>query len=607
MLATQEKMTKALRKQIGRAAQSSAEAMSEMGKAAELAQAAEGGEAPETPGPPEKAGEVVEQTPGDAEWRRLARMTQIPWTNLQRSLSTPYECRLVVIREQPQQFEGQEIPCGEFPEFSQDWPFDLNGTKAAIAAKYGGKTWRLSIQDNTGRVIRDIPFRLAADPKDPNEISREDLEEVVGAGQPGAASPRVRPDMLEEFDEIAQLEKQRARVVGLRAMRKAMEDDAHGAGSRNDDLGRKLDALIEASSKKNGNGDASNIALVLQAIQAQASNQAESLKMVVAGLGDKLSHQSDSQLQMFKMMAEMMKDRASSQAEITKIQMEAKKSETDLLVKMMGEQRAEKEMNIDKVLELIQMGINMKGDGGGGGGEGDEEGEGKNDWLATLVGSLGTLISGQATQGLKIPAQEPGLPSQPVLTPEEVELRRKIIETEAQKAAANIVARERARHAALRQRQQAAAAVQRTRSAPAGAAAEPISADKAAAWKGLVTEILETVILELDELPAQSEAVKLAFEKAPPEWRVQLATNDSARALGAFFQPFADPALLAKIQEDVGENLAAKQWLMTQAGILRGACIRQMQQAQQAAPAEAATPAAPPSPPAPPVGGPANA
>jgi len=608
MSETRTQLVAALRKNLSKAARFHSQARDSLDKAADLALS--DGAAVGSPDEPEQP--ALDASPAD-EWVRLAQLSGLTLPTLQRRLASPSEAKLVVSREAPAVYQGQSIFCGEFPQLTQDWPFDMNALKAQISTNYGGQVWRFSIQDLNGRPIRDITFRLAIPPKNPTLEELEPEEDPPEAfAPPDITSP---PDELgSEMDGMVQFERKRAQLAAVRKSRLDMERE-----SQTGPVEGKLDQLLAAMQQRpQGNGN--ELAVLLQAMQAQSSQQSESLRLVVDSIGQKLSSAQDSQVKMFEFMAKMMDSRANAQSEITKVQMESKKSEMDLIMRVVGERRDEHEMKMDKVIELIQLGMQFKQ--GAAPAAAAEEGEGKGDWVASLINAISSMAMGQ----VKIPAdaQPPALPApapQPAPEPVDTEAQRQAIERMAANAARKIAMRVRVRNEALRRRAQAAAGmgVPAPQAAPVSAAMPQggVASPQAQA-QALVAEILTVTLAELETCPQRSQAVMTCLTKAPREWREVIALNDDARVLGQYFKPYADPVLLGKVQEALMVNPARQNWLMSQAGILRSAIVRERaaRAAAAAVPPAAPPPAAPPPARAPEIevpeaaaneGGPANA
>jgi hypothetical protein len=566
---TKTQLVTALQKQLRRAAKAHAQSREFLDRAADLA-ATEGddgngeeGEEPQVDGQPVAQAE---------DWVRLAKLCGVAIATLQRRVSSPSECKLVVSRESPTIYEGQKIFCGEFPELTQEFPFDLPALKNSIANRYGGELWKLSIQDASGRVIRDMVLRIAITPRNPGPLEEEGGSDGGVALLPEGVVPAPVDEFDQEMEGMLQMEKRRARLAAIRKSRMEMENEL--PVSRTDE---KLDRVISALSGRGHDNGGGQMAVLLQAIQAQAAQQSDSLKLVLSSIGDKLSHSQDSQLKMFDVMAKMMEARASAQAEITKIQMESKKAEMDMIMKVVAERREEREMGMDKMLELLQIGMDLK--------RGGAEGEGeKGDWLTSLVSSVGTLITNQATGQLKLPGGEQPVAPQAPPTPAEAEAQRAEIERMANEAARRIALKFKARREALQKRAAARRAALGQPPPPPPAPAPPApDQQRQALWTPLVTEILELAIIELEELPPRSEAVQLCFEKAPQEWRDFLVTHNDVREIGAFFRPYANEELLAQARQLLAGNEKRQEWLMAQGGILRNALIK-MHEARAAAP-----------------------
>lgn len=573
-----ELLTAAIRKQLTRATQQFAQAQDSLGKAQTIALADPGDNGEQD------NNDVVPVGAGD-EWVRLAKLTNLPVRTLQRALSSPSECKLVVSRLSPSAHEGRKVYVGEYPELTQDWPFDLQSLKKQIAEMYGGELWRFSVVDPSGRSVRDLEFRVALPPREAQPLvpEEEEVPSVFGAG--GEPSD---PRLSNTMDDLVNMERKRAEWAAVRNARRQMESESTAASSPAESaLASRLDRMLEEMRAAGSRGGGQELAVLVEAMRAQSEMQASNLKLMVESLGAKMSAANDSQARIFEIMSKSMDDRAKSQSEVLKVQMEAKQSEMNLIMRIFGERREEKEMTMDKMLELINIGMQFK--------HGGAEGEDKGDWLSSAINALTSMITNQAMAQQNIPAlPAPGQAGAPEAPDPEKQRLSEEIRAAAQVAAQKVVMRARAKQEAMRKRAAAQKAIGRSVPAstvpvppPARVQPPPAADAQRVQWRGLTSEVLELVILEMEEMPPVSEAVQLMMAKAPEEWRSAICANSNSLALAKYFQPYADQGLLDQIKELYTKNPERGEWLMRQAAILRGAVIRQ-HEAQAAAVAAAA-------------------
>jgi len=280
---------------------------------------------------------------------------------------------------------------------------------------------------------------------------------------------------------------------------------------------------------------------------------------------------------MFDLLSRMMDSKAASQAEVARVQMESKKSEMEMMLRVVDGRREDKDLAMDKMLELLQLGMQWK-TGMAPPGEEPAAAE-KPDWIASLVQGLATLISSKVSiPAVDNPAAAPQLPGPAAPappTPEAQAAREKKIADIAEAAAKAAVARHKARQEVMAARRRAQEA---NGTAPEeGGAVPPPAASSLPPTEStaLMSELLNKVIVELDTLPVRSETVQLAFDKAPMEWRAKLCATGSALELANYFKPYADMALVKQVEEKITPSPEKQQWLMTQAGTLRSAFIKQ--------------------------------
>ena len=536
--------------------------------------------------------------PTEKDWRMLGGFTGLNFRRLmsdRRDLN-PLECTLEIYRESPSFQAGRAITCGHLAEYNSDWPFPkFNVLLCEVGKRYGGGRYSFRVYDSNHSLIRGRILPIAGDAKNPAPLPEQQADDAErgqvmfmeppgGNGSSGDEPPEDRTE-ADNFEDIAKREEQMARIAALRKQRIDMERSSYEPPREPATPPPLLTAIEAMSAKLDDKGSDRNngLALVLATMQQSQAQMMDSLKMVIAGIGDKLASERSSQTEMFKLLVQMSDSRSMAGAEIAKVQMEAKKSEMDLMLKMFGERREQQEMNLDKMLELLNMGMELKQGINRGGAEGEGEGGGEGDWLTKAISGLTTIISQQAMGGSKIPEVNPEPAELPAPDPEQ---QKQFIEAAAARAAATIAKKAHARQAQLRLKLAAQRA--RARAAPAAPAAPPPAPapapmDPETYKRAVMHQVLAIVHAELDAPPKLSAAVKFALQRAPADWKATMLRTDDARELGAYFRPYCEDALIQAIGAKLAGSEPKQQWLMLQAGTLR-AYLQRLAQPKPPAP-----------------------
>lgn len=623
-----------IRKKALRAAKASSEARSQLEEVAdaladdEQQQQEEAPAARPTVEEEESAEEVADKEAIPyKDWLNLASVAGIPVGSLkQRSGIDPYNCTIVVERIKPNIYRGKPVPTGLIPGCRFTFPFNLTAIEQEIASLYGGEQYMLRLRNNYGKTIRTIPLTIAMPPKNISDEEHQGDEPGNGAGGPVG-------DLRQKVDEerlTTQLLQERRRRLEAQQEVEELEPDEEGveeAAPSSFDINQEVERRVqeareelvqeyevkaeiarlrdEVRNKKSDDGSG-NMQIIVTAMQTQTNAMIEGLKMVVTNVADQVKEMQRSSQTQAEVMARAQSVASEAQSKIIQAMMDSKGGQVELVMKLLGDKREREDMTIDRITNLIMTGMELKA-----GLAGKENGGGGDDWLNVAIKSLTDLITKKSLSEQSIPALPP-----PQQTVDEAAQRR-LIELEAQKAAAKIVAK--AKQDALRRAAAAKAAaaaqpgaapanlVPLPASSPAAAAVlaaapaptegdavevpeeedegdtleveeSPVSADPNARRRVVLSQVLTIVLEEMDDMPLESEAVDFALNAMPADWRQKIATTDNALALMEFFKPYADMSLVDKIKSKAQKNPQQQTWLMQQAGILRGAVVEATQQ-----------------------------
>lgn len=641
-----QRLISSIRKKALRAAKASGEARSQLEEVADALvddeQEAEE-ERPKTPrSVPED--EQVEESDVDPEsvpykdWLNLASVAGVPVSSLKlRRGLDPYNCTIAVERVKPSMFRGKSVPTGLIPGCRFSFPFNLTQIEQEIASLYGGEQYNLRLRTNFGKTLRTIPLTIAMPPKNISEAEEQrdsgDGDDEHNNGGRGPVS-ELRQKVREEELTTELLRRRRQRLEAqqeVEELEPSEEAEAEPAPSEfdiNQEVERRVqtarEELVqeyevkaelkslreEIRNSRRGEEGGGGMSAVLASMQSQTNVMLEGLKMVVTNVADQMKDMqrgNQSQLENILKIQTVSQD---AQARVQQTLFDAKKGELELVMKLVGDKREREDMTIDRITNLIMTGMELKA-----GMAGKESGG--DDWLNVAIKSLTDLITKKTLADTSIPA----LPAPSGAPSVDAEEQRRIIEVEAQKAAAKIVAKTR-RDALARAAAKAAAApvapvapaVAPTGAAPAqpapaasvpvasGPAGDtvevpeedededgdtleveesPLSSDPVARRRALMSQVLAVVLTEMDDMPLESQCIDFALTSMPADWRQKIAVTDNALELAEFFKPFADLSLIEQIKTKAKSTPAQKDWLIRQAGILRGAVVEALQEEKQ--------------------------
>jgi hypothetical protein len=567
------------------------------------------------------------------DWLNLSAVAGQPVSVLKmRQGLDPYNCVIVVERIKPSLYRGKPVPVGLIPGCQFTFPFDLTKIEQEVAALYGGEQYILRLRNHLGKTLRTIPLTIAMAPKSIGG-SMEGLEEEGEEEDERGNGPLVdlRRKVKEEKLTTDLLRERRNRLEAQREVSEVEPPENNGEEEESvssafgidqevqrrvqearEELTQEYEVKAELArlrdeirNRKTDDGGG-NMNLIVTSMQTQTNAMLEGLKMVVTNVADQVKEMQRSSQMQAEIMARSQAVASDAQGKIMQAMMDAKGGQVELVMKLMGDRREREDLGIDRITNLIMTGMELKAglaekQGGGGGGD---------DWLNVAIKSLTDLITKKSLSEQSIPALPP-----PQQTVDEA-AQRKLIEVEAQKAASRIVAK--AKQDSLR-RAAAAKAAQavpgavvvpaQSGAAPAGSTPatvpaavlstadgdavefpedegegdtleveeSPVSADPTARRRVLLSQVLTIILDEMDDMPLESEAIDYALNSMPAEWRQKIATTDNALAFMEFFKPYADISLVEKIRDKAKTSPKQQEWLMQQAGILRGAVVEAMQ------------------------------
>lgn len=572
------------------------------------------------------ANAAADEPQGDAEDRQRATLTE--WRNLSaatgktvqslqlRADLEPRKTTLEVHRTAPFSFEGKAILLGQLPGFTYQFPFNLGEIRRQVNGIMGGGKFALKVYDHNSREIGASFAEFADEPRNPPKVRNAEEEAPTALPEEPRGEPLGGPGG--EQDGLMRMTPNQLDEVIAQRIQAAREEMGRDFDLRTE-LAELRRSIVNVAAKPSG-GDNGGLQLLAQTMM-------EGLKLALTGMGDKLAGVQESQTKSLEMMMKLNDARAQSQAEITKIQMEAKKSETDLLMKVFGDQRDKEELKADRVLEILQMGMGFAERL-----QRPPESENKEGWLEEGLKGLINVFANRAVEAQKIPQVQLPLgsgPEPPSQTPEEIAAQRKFIEETAARAAARIAQKVKAREAALKAKlatQRKAAPVQPAPvppptgglaapaqpvpaasppppvAAPAPPPAEeeitelteqeldeamgeaesaqapevpPLPADPEQAKRVVLNTALKLVVQEMGTKPPLSSAVRYLLKTAPPDWCAKFISTENAGELADYFKPYADPALVKEIKDRATADAKATGWLTNQAGLLQ-AYLKQM-------------------------------
>lgn len=528
----------------------------------------------------------------------------------------PYKCTLEVDRRAPKIHNGIKIKTGLLRDWKFQWPFDVERVKERLEEELGGEEYVFYLRVD-GKPLRSWPVTFDAEPKNPPTNRKQ----AVGPfGKEGDPLEKARKEE-EKKAELLEARKRRMQIEREIEKENPEPDDGEGLEIPTDmitreeaeaiaadklekerlvnrmermqiESDRKFEALMSELRSERNNGGSSEV--LVQAINQSSQNMMEGLKLVVSNIGTQLTSVQQNSSSQFDNMLKLMQLSQESSNKTAAAQADGKARETDLLLQLVTQKSENQQLNADRQMELMRMGMEYAAQFGGGGGKG-----GDLDWANDAAGTLVKVITANLA---KDKATEAAAGGQPGALPAPQEIDEAQVNAAAQEIAQRAVAKLR-RQAQLRKDAIAAAAGEAPSGSaqqdaatvdnppqtspaqpaqPAGAAAapaapgapaQPAGTQETAGGQGYAVFVAKMTGLlnhELAERPVESRFVSEVMG-GPPEIRQRVAAVQSITDLMDIAAPHVNPELIGEIGSKLIDE-KAQNWLTRSIVEIKEAC-----------------------------------